>query len=351
MKLLILYEELAGYFVSCINRFVEKYNAEVLIFRKEVNQIAPFDFSKITGAKLLDRKYFTPQNLLIEINNFNPDAILCGGWMYQPYLDIAKNYQQKIPVILAYDNKWQNTIKQKLLARFSKNFFHQRFSHCWVPGKQQAEFARKIGFEPKNISVGFYCADYDLFNGFYEASITQKKNNFPKRFIFTGRYAKSKGVNDLWNAFVQFKNEIPNSWELWCLGKGDINPILHSDIKHFGFVQPEEMKKIVAETSVFILPSHFEPWGVAVHEFAAAGFPLICSDKVGAVEYFLGHGENGFLFKAGNVSELKECMKKFISMNDEQILKMSEKSIEKASKITLDTWADTLYSIINQPKN
>ena len=119
MKLLILYEELAGYFVSCINHFIEKYNAEVLVFRKEVNRIAPFDFSKMTEAKLLNRKKFTSQKLLTEVNNFNPDVILCGGWMYGPYLNIAKNYRQKIPVILAFDNKWKNTIKQKLLARLS----------------------------------------------------------------------------------------------------------------------------------------------------------------------------------------------------------------------------------------
>jgi glycosyltransferase involved in cell wall biosynthesis len=119
-------------------------------------------------------------------------------------------------------------------------------------------------------------------------------------------------------------------------------------IKHFGFVQPEQMKKFISETGVFILPSSFEPWGVAVHEFACAGFPLILSDKVGAGEVFMVENENGFSFDCKNGNELAEAMKGMMRMSDEQLNVMSEKSARLGMKINLDTWADTVYELMQK---
>ena len=48
-------------------------------------------------------------------------------------------------------------------------------------------------------------------------------------------------------------------------------------------MQPEDLLAFMSTGKAFVLPSTFEPWGVAVHEFAAAGYPLILSDAVGAL--------------------------------------------------------------------
>ena len=47
------------------------------------------------------------------------------------------------------------------------------------------------------------------------------------------------------------------------------------------FIQPENLEK-VKNAGCFVLPSLKDNWGVVVHEFAAAGLPLIISDGVGA---------------------------------------------------------------------
>ena len=92
---------------------------------------------------------------------------------------------------------------------------------------------------------GMYSADYDIFHSYYEQFKQQKENHFPKRFIFVGRYVELKGVREIWDAFIRLQKETPNEWELWCLGKGDLDnefPV-HEKIKNFGFQQPEELKK------------------------------------------------------------------------------------------------------------
>lgn len=347
MTLVVLYEELAAYVLASIRRFSEKYNSEIHIFQKKINPVAPFDFNSGDKIKIHERHNFTPSKLVTAINNIHPDTILCCGWMYKPYLEVAKIYHQKIPVILSFDNKWENSLRQNILTLLSQRFFHKRFSHCWVTGFKQMLFAKKLHFSQKNISSGFYSADFNLFHNYFQSTLDEKKNDFPKKFIFTGRYTKSKGADILWHAFSELHHEIPNDWEMWCLGKGDMQPFSHPKIKHFGFVQPDEMEKIISKTGVFILPSRFEPWGVVIHEFAAAGFPLICSDKVGSTEVFLKDNHNGFIFSSGNKNELKNCMKKIISLDDAQLIEMGMKSTRLAKQITPDTWADTLMKILN----
>ena len=211
-----------------------------------------------------------------------------------------------------------------------------------MPGASQQTYAKHLGFSDDRIFSGFYSADVKH----YRANVSPDKFKNVKRFLYVGRYYDFKGITDLWSAFIQLNNEFPNEWELWCLGTGSIQPIIHPKIKHFGFVQPADMGKFISDTSIFILPSRFEPWGVVVHEFAAAGFPLICSSEVGAAEAFLENGKNGFLFEAGNISELKKCIKKIISLNENELLSMGNKSVELAQKITPEKWANTLMSII-----
>ena len=192
---------------------------------------------------------------------------------------------------------------------FGPFYLRKRFSNIWVPGNSQKKYALKLGFKEKQISIGFYSADTNYFSSLYDLVHSEKKKSFPKRFIYVGRYYEFKGITNLWNAFIELQNENPNDWELWCLGHGNIAPVKHPKIKHFGFVQPKDFPEYVKNTGVFVMPSLFEPWGVVLHEFAVMGFPIIASNKVGAAEVFVKDTMNGFLFEAENVNSLKEKLK------------------------------------------
>ena len=348
MRVLFLYTELAEYFLSCVNACLKKSNAEVHIVCYPVNKEAPFSFSFLDNLKMYERNQYSAKFLLDLADKISPDIIYCSGWADKEYLSVCEKYRKKIPIIVGFDGKWNGSLKQRLGAFFKEFTINQYFSHCWIPGNPQMEFAKRLGFNEKNILRGFYSCDYNYFHNSYLSSMEVKKNNFPHRFIFVGRYYEFKGIRDLWQAFSEVSEELPNDWELWCLGTGDILPVEHAKIKHFGFVQPKDMAKYISETGVFILPSHFEPWGVVVHEFASAGFPLICSNEVGAASTFLKENENGFTFQSKNINELKSVIKKIISMPDEKLFQMGERSAEFASQITPEKWADTLLTLIKQ---
>jgi glycosyltransferase involved in cell wall biosynthesis len=107
------------------------------------------------------------------------------------------------------------------------------------------------------------------------------------------------------------------------------------------------MSEIISQTGVFVLPSLFEPWGVVVHEYASAGFPLLCSDKVGANDSFLMDNHNGFVFNAGNSEQLKKKLNKFTQMPNSDLVSMSQKSFELAKKLTPEIWAERLIKTIS----
>jgi glycosyltransferase involved in cell wall biosynthesis len=350
-KMLFLYTELAAYTTACMEHFVSKYSdAEIHLVRWPVNQEAPFEFEFGERIQVYERKNYTRETLTKLVSEINPDAILCSGWIDKDYVRICRQWKEKVPVILAMDNKWFGTWKQQIARVISRFSILRGYNYAWVPGEAQKKYARRLGFPDDTIKTGFYAADAYFFGKQYEAHKTEKQNAFPHRFIFAARYYDFKGVNELWEAFVRLKKETSNDWELWCLGTGDIAPIDHPEIKHFGFVQPTNLPEILKQTGVFILPSRIEPWAVAVHEYAAAGFPLLLSHAVGAKSAFLQENKNGFSFPPNDVDALVTAMRSIISLSDDKLVRMGEISHDVGMRITPDTWADTLYQFLTSKK-
>jgi glycosyltransferase involved in cell wall biosynthesis len=99
------------------------------------------------------------------------------------------------------------------------------------------------------------------------------------------------------------------------------------------------------QSTVFVLPSRFEPWAVVVQEMAAAGFPLVLSSAVGAGEKFLRGGENGFMFKAGDKNDLKAQLKKTIHLSENQLTQMSGHSHLLAQEINPERWSQCVMNV------
>lgn len=348
LKLLFLYSELADYFLACLEELHKLYDVEIHVIHWPVNKEAPFQFQFPVGIQFYEKNSFPGDKLAAKVKEISPDFIYCSGWMDNDYLAVAKNHTDKIPVVIGLDTKWEGKLRQYTASLLSRFTIRRIFTHCWVPGMQQRKYALKLGFREDQIMTGYYTANVDYFNTIGDISLKEKSRAYPYRFIYVGRYYEFKGVTDLWNAFIAWKEKTKNDWELWCLGTGDVQPIEHPAIKHFGFIQPKDIGPFIQQTGVFVMPSKFEPWGVVLHEFAAAGFPLICSDKVGAVEAFVNNEENGYIYRAGNTKELAEILDKMARLSDGQLLEMGAKSRQLASAITPAKWAHTLMNIIQQ---
>lgn len=344
-KVVFLYTEIAGYFLACVEELSK--SAEVLIVRWPVNKEAPFNFSTQSGVKIVDRNAHADADLTQMVRDFNPDILVCSGWLDKGYLKIARSWRKKIPVVVSLDNHWIGSAKQRIAALLSPIYLKRIFTHAWVPGKPQERYAKKLGFGSK-ILLNFYCADTALFNQIYQRTLSKKEEKFPHRFLYVARYVEHKGIFELWKAFSEFSAETNSDWELWCLGTGDQweNRVLHPKITHVGFVQPAEMETYIAQTGVYILPSKFEPWGVSLQEFAVCGFPVLVSDRVGSATKFLnGNGEQ---FEAGNVQQIKNVLKRIASKSDDELMNLGKKSHALGMTLTPSHWTKNLLSILKK---
>ncbi len=348
MKVLILYSEIAGYVVACVERYVELYGGEVHIVRWPINPEAPFKFDNLPGITYHERNDFDKAGLVALGKKINPDVVYIAGWIDKPYLAVAKYfYHQGKPVIAAFDTQWFGTWRQKLAVAISPFIFMKRFTHAWVPGIWQYEYARRLGFPRERIETGMYSADSPRFEAVYEAAMATKAVRFPRKFLYVGRYLALKGVLELYHAFRELCEEGDVDWTLELVGAGPLKEELEEtdQIRFRDFVQPDELPGLALEAGVFVLPSRRDAWAVVLHEFAATGMPLVSTDAAGATTALVKEGYNGWQFKAGDKDSLKDVFRKVMAKSDEELMEMGRRSRELAQLISPTTWAATLDKI------
>ncbi len=345
IRVLFLYYELAGYNLACFKKFTELYSAEVHVVRKPHDPHAPFDFTDHDNIHFYLSTDYTSLQLVELAEEINPSFIFCSGWNEKKYLHTCRHFYGKISTVLGLDNSWEGTLKQHIWSAMAPVYLKRYFSHVWLPGEPQKKYALKIGFKPYQIFTGFYAANVEWYRNFYLQFRDEKKEKFPHVILYVGRYLQLKGVQEMWDAFIEFQSQTNSDWEMWCIGKGDLNFPVHPKIKDFGFVQPDRMHKFIEKAGVLILSSRKDHWGMTVHEFGAAGFPLICSDKTYAITAFLKDGYNGYVHKASDKNSIIDALKRLVNTPDQTRFEMGDRSAELAAKITDATWAETAWTI------
>ncbi|MEO1384556.1 MAG: glycosyltransferase family 4 protein, partial [Bacteroidota bacterium] len=155
--------------------------------------------------------------------------------------------------------------------------------------------------------------------------------------LYVGRLVPFKGIGEVTEAFIRLAEKY--EWSLQIVGAGEIAVPSHPRIQVQGFVQPEVLPSLAREAGAFVLASHVEPWGVALHEFAAAGLPLLASEAVGAADAFVRDGYNGFVHKAQDAASMIHMMEKLFQLDDATLKIWGDRSHQLAQQITPAVWA------------
>jgi len=349
MKILYLYAEVMGYTMATIQELAERGN-EVHVVHWDHKKRTPYKAPELTNVFMYNRSELSVEQMEKMAKDIAPVVTVVSGWMDRGYMRVAKQLRlEGAPVVVGIDDQWHGSTKQRIASLLGgSGYFSQYYSHAWVAGPAQFEYAHRLGFKKKNIVYDLYSADLRLFDQAYYDSIESKKNTYPHRFIFVGRFEPVKGLDVLLKAWVQLGGK-KGDWELHLIGNGTLKKQLESTVGVVvkNFQQPEQLMQEVTNFGCFLLPSHCEPWGVVVHEFAAAGLPLIVSDVVGATSTFLISGLNGFSFKVNDHIALVNRMRQIINMTDQELHAMAVSSHDLSQRITPETSTGNLLSVIN----
>lgn len=82
------------------------------------------------------------------------------------------------------------------------------------------------------------------------------------------------------------------------------------DIRFCGFRNQSELPAFFNLSSVFVLPSEDEQWGLIVNEVMNAGRPVILSDDIGCQPDLIRNGVEGYVYPVRNVAALSEALEK-----------------------------------------
>jgi glycosyltransferase involved in cell wall biosynthesis len=335
-KVLFLWSPLADYSLACMRELANKPNIELSIVYQAAEIDAPYNHLDISFFR---RAIAYQQDNEREIESYcfelRPDTILMASWNYPFYMKISRASRARGSyVVSVFDRQWLGTTKQWLGILTASVFLKPSIDNFFVAGDRQAAFARKLGYN--NPYQGYYCANTHRF----ESIVVHPNRNF----IFVGRLVSVKGVDSLINAYAQYRASVSDPWNLLLCGKGELEAQCHNQpgIQVLGFMQPDELPAHLANATCLILPSHFEPWGLVVHEAVTAGLAIIASHHVGATTYFVRDGQNGYIINPDEASLLR-AMRQISQAENSRLISMQQISRELAGLWTVSKWADYVY--------
>ena len=164
------------------------------------------------------------------------------------------------------------------------------------------------------------------------------------RVIAVGRLDYQKGFDRLIEAWSIVKNDSEYSdWRLDIFGQGEWKEMLERMIREKGLIecahinQPtNEIGEEYSHSSLIVMTSHFEGFGMVLVEAMLHGVPAIAFDCKCGPKDIIDDGKNGLLVPEGDVPALAEAMKRL--MSDESLrrkmgteaLRIKEKYSEEA---------------------
>ena len=166
-----------------------------------------------------------------------------------------------------------------------------------------------------------------------------------KRVVAIARYSHEKGIDLLLKAWSIVEKQI-SDWRLDVYGDGDRTPYeqLIDDLKinrkscqlHG---RTDDVEKEYCNSSIFVLSSRFEGFGMVLTEAMACGLPVVSFDCPWGPRSIITDGEDGLLVENGNVEALASSLSKLMS---DEILRqsMSKAGLKNVRRFSIDYVAD-----------
>lgn len=344
LRVTFCWAEVSGYIAACWRALAERHPIELHITILEGLSAAPVPgrdllLSSMPHTSLNVKSKQSPEVIARLVAETAPDIIVTSGWLYRPYVKaLLEPGLRHAALVVGMDSPWEGRWKQKL-ARFPLRRYLSRTDAVMVAGERSREYALRLGVPGERIFTGLYGYDFTHFAN--AAKEIRSQSSMPRRFLFTGRYVKEKDLETLLAAYQLYRQTSRDPWMLSCCGMGPLAPLLagREGVADHGFVQPADLVDMFARHGAFIMPSRFEPWGVAIGEAAASGMPLICSTACGAALDLLRPFYNGLSFSPGDVQELAHAMT-WIEEHYDDLPLMGSRSQHLAEAFSAEVWAD-----------
>lgn len=266
----------------------------------------PFSHALFTKQLPLIKKAI--QSATDALIRFKADLVNVHGWLesmafYQ--FRVAENLS--IPFFLTIHGLLEQSHYKTLAC-------HRLWSMCSAVSvvSRSIEDALRLG--------NFSHADIRLiYNGSQISSVKSKiPTKSPINLVCIGRLSPEKGFDTALYALALLQHRYPNL-TLTIVGGGPLYTKLLELTKALGlqyrvqlldYVPPHKIDEIIDQSSIVLMPSTYESFGLVAVEAALRCRPVIASD-VGGLKEIVVHDETGMLVMPNNPSDLAKAIAQF----------------------------------------
>lgn len=180
-----------------------------------------------------------------------------------------------------------------------------------------------------------------------------------KQLLSVGRLDKIKGFDDLIDIFNDFQKD-HTDWKLHIVGDGAEKQNLQNKIQELNLQEKvilcgnklsNELLEEYYNSSVYLMTSHSESFGLVLVEAASFGLPLIVFDSAKGAAQIVKNNKNGFLIKnrdkkvfLDKLNDLLENPQKMKLFSNEALITAKQYSKDNISKM----WVDFLEKILEK---
>lgn len=279
--------------------------------------------------------------LNVEIEKWNPSAILVIGWSFKSHLNCMRYFHNKVPIIFRGDStllaeQWG----PKLIIRtLFLRWVYSNIDYALYVGTNNKKYFLRHGVKEKQLIFAPHAVDNERFfdrNGEYEtaAKAWREKLGITAEelvFLYAGKLEYKKDPGLLIRAFIKLNNPTAH---LIILGNGPLEKkiknkyALVKNLHFIDFQNQSQMPVVYRLGNVLVLPSKgpIETWGLSVNEAMACSRAIIASDRCGCGIDLIKEGINGYIFTRGKVNDLRKKMNLIVEKKD-RLYEMGQQSL------------------------
>lgn len=294
-------------------------------------------------------------DLIQQIKDWQPNAILVYGWAYKSHLKSIRYFKNRIPVFFRGDstllNK-QSTLKNLVRSIFLK-WVYKHVDHAFYVGTNSKAYFKKYGLKEEQLTFAPHSIDNVRFMDNDESKALKLRTslNIGKDdilILYAGKFEAIKNINILLNAFIAINNPhthlllAGNGIEELSLKNRAQQSSLSENIHFLDFQNQSYMPILYQAADLLCLPSLSETWGLAVNEAMACSKAVLVSDQVGAATDLVEQGFNGAIFKAQSLESLTGALYQLIRLGKKELINLGANSKKIINNWTFQKQAEAI---------
>lgn len=227
------------------------------------------------------------------------------------------------------------------------------------------KYAKKIINSVRNLDY-FVLVSKDLTNFYkdrvnckclYIPNLVSKADSFSdlksNNIVSVGRLSSEKGFIDLIDVFGLVHMVYPD-WKLNIIGDGDEKGKILSKIHKYGledsvimhgFLDKDSVNKVLCDSSIYVMGSYTESFGIVLLEAFSHGIPCVAFDSAEGACEIISNNWDGYLIPDRDIDLMAKRICHLIGNYSRRFI-MGQNALKKSSKYSLEEVKDKWIKII-----